>query len=279
MSPGVRARVDRSPANLHITLWFIGEVPMRGADRDRRGAASPAFDVAAFPTGARAAAARSRRPVRPGFSGSEFDRRRRTHGELYGEIGAGWRPLGYHAERACVFAAPDDRPREGPAAAAPARPFARRSLDECRPTAARVAIAAVTLFRSRLSPRRRRLRAAAASTIDLMWPILLGYLAGIGAVRVPAGAARRDRRARGRQRQRRRGERPAHDRRLARRDRDGARRREGGAGGAAGVGHARRRHADGACRGRGASSATSIRSGCGSTAARASRWPPACSRC
>ena len=80
------------------------------------------------------------------------------------------------AGSARVLAAPDDGAREG------ARPRGRGPCARRSPTlpadCGRTAVGAVTLFRSRLSPAGAVVRAAAASTIDLMWPILLGYLAG-----------------------------------------------------------------------------------------------------
>ena len=60
-----------------------------------------------------------------------------------------------------------------------------------------------------------------------MLAILLGYLAGSVPFAFLLARRARHRRAHCRQRQRRRRQRPAHDRGLARRHRDGARRREG----------------------------------------------------
>ena len=54
----------------------------------------------------------------------------------------------------------------------------RQALADEPADCGRTSVGALTLFRSRLSPQGAVVRAAAASTIGLMWPILLGYLAG-----------------------------------------------------------------------------------------------------
>ena len=135
--------------NLHITLWFIGEVDDERAVAIDRSMAAP-FPVAPFevtlegcgafpPTGAPRVFWLG---LRAGAEGMR---------ELYGEVGRRLTPLGFEPERRpysahLTIARVKDSRRD-------AAPGIRRVLDQVPASAGTCRIEAVTLFRSRLSPK------------------------------------------------------------------------------------------------------------------------------
>jgi 2'-5' RNA ligase len=138
------------PANLHVTLWFIGEVPDESLDRIIAALQAPAFSSPAFPLslGGCGAFPPSGQP-RVLWIG--VHRGLEEMRGLYREVGARLEPLGYLPERRdyaahLTIARVKDGGRGG------AREI--RSILAALPADCGVCqIAAVTLFRSRLSPR------------------------------------------------------------------------------------------------------------------------------
>jgi 2'-5' RNA ligase len=147
-APDLHARWVAAP-NLHITLWFIGEVPDANAAAlaGALGAtafATPAFDLALSGCGAFPPSG----PPRVFWIGvaAGGGRMLDLHRELEGRL----RPLGYEPERRAYSAHLTIARVKDPGRAA-ARAV-RGALAATRADCGTCPIAAVTLFRSRLSP-------------------------------------------------------------------------------------------------------------------------------
>ncbi|MEN3340576.1 MAG: 2,3-cyclic 3-phosphodiesterase [Acidobacteriota bacterium] len=139
-----------APENLHITLWFLGEVPDPRAASVLTALARP-FDIPPFPLalGGIGAFPSSGLPrvvwlgVRDGDAGLAA---------LHREIGARLEPLGFAAEPR-PFAAHLTLGRVKGARPGTAPRAVRERWRELAADAGECAVAAVTVFRSRLSPR------------------------------------------------------------------------------------------------------------------------------
>lgn len=147
--PDFRARWIE-PANLHVTLWFIGEVPEASLDRIIAALQSPAFPSPAFPLSLAGCGAfpPSGQPRVLWIGVHQGLQEMRS---LYREIGVRLEPLGYLAERR-EYAAHLTIARVKDSGRGAAREM-RSILDELPADCGVSQIAAVTLFRSRLSPR------------------------------------------------------------------------------------------------------------------------------
>lgn len=137
------------PANLHVTVWFIGEVPEpRGVEVVE--ALRPRLDVPAFPLALRGCGAfPSSGAPRVLWIGAGAGTREMQ--ELYAQIEARLTPLGFAAERRpysphLTIARVKD---PGPA---PPRVL-RQTIASTPADCGESAVTAATLFRSRLSPR------------------------------------------------------------------------------------------------------------------------------
>lgn len=149
LAPGLRAGWV-APANFHITLWFLGEVSEVRAEAIAAALRASAFPVAPFdlaldgcgafpPSGA----------ARVLWIGVR--RGAAEMAALYAELGARLRPLGFEAERrgysAHLTIARVKDPARGTG------PAVRQTLAATPADCGITRVTAVTLFRSRLSPR------------------------------------------------------------------------------------------------------------------------------
>jgi 2'-5' RNA ligase len=147
--PGLRARWIE-PENLHITLWFIGEVPDARVDHIAEALKNPGFTIPPFDLslGGCGVFPPSGQPrvfwigVRHGSQ---------EMGAVYRNIGERLEPLGFLPERR-DYTAHLTIARVKEAGAGSARAV-RSILDELPSDCGTSRVAAVTLFRSRLSPR------------------------------------------------------------------------------------------------------------------------------
>ena len=186
------------PDNLHITLWFIGDVAEDRACRDHRRAVDAPFVTRAFDLELRRRSACFRRSGAPRVfwlgvrEGAELDDR-----ALHAELAARLQPLGFAAGAAGVLRASDNRAREGVRGRDSRASSAslRRDAGGCRACRIR----RVTVFPQPPLAERRHVRSRCCDyhySKAVMLPRSLRLSGGLGAVCVSAGAARGHRRAR-----------------------------------------------------------------------------------
>ena len=160
-------------SNLHITIWFFGEIADEAAAVLIEQLRAP-LRVSPFELAVRGCGAFPRSgPPRVLWIGTAEGTA--GMGEAHAALARRLATLGYLPEDALVFTARDAGASEGPRPRSPGgAPGAWRRSGGLRAHRRRCA----DPVSQPLVAAWRRLRAAAASTIGLMWPILLGYLAG-----------------------------------------------------------------------------------------------------